>query len=144
MRKLPSKYSDIEKSLPQRVVLNNPVRAYYTNPVTGKTKDVKISADTTFVISALPEKQSSESENPQVQSDIVATKAIVKGKSVNLYANFNYKDLVDNALMVEVGGKYKSAKRSLLILGVPRQYFIAGIGVLMILGGVYFYKKKAK
>lgn len=145
MRKLPSKYSEIENSLPQKVVLNKPVKAFYTNPITKKDKEIKIDGNTSFTISAIPNKTFTTDEDAVVETDIVATRLIVNGKNERIYAKFKYKDLVDNGLIIDlVGGKYKIAKRSLLIFGVPREYFIAGIGVLMIAAGVYFLKKKPK
>lgn len=144
MRKLPENYSDIEKSLPLRIALNNPVEGFYTNPITKKDKDVKIEGDTTFSISAVPNKVFAPDEEVYVESDIVATRVIVNGKNERVYAKFNYKDLVENALMIDLSGKYKTAKKSLLLFGLPREYFIVGIGLVMILGGVYFFKKQAK
>ena len=144
MRKLPENYSDIEKSLPLRIALNNPVKGFYTNPITKKDKDVKIEGDTTFSISAVPNKVFAPDEEVYVESDIVATRVIVNGKNERVYAKFNYKDLVENALMIDLSGKYKTAKKSLLLFGLPREYFIVGIGLVMILGGVYFFKKQAK
>jgi hypothetical protein len=144
MRKLPENYSDIEKSLPQKVVLNSPIKAFYVNPVTGKQKEVKIDKDTSFNISAIPDKTFTDSDQAVVESDIVVTRAIVKGRNERIFARFNYKDLVDNAIIIDLSGKYKTAKKSLLLFGLPREYFIVGIGLVMILGGVYFYKKKVK
>jgi hypothetical protein len=145
MRKLPENYSDIEKSLPLRIGLNNPVKGFYTNPITKRIKDVKIESDTTFSISAVPNKVFAPDEDIFVESDVVATRAIINGKNERIFANFRYKDLVENGIVVGlVGGKYKTAKKSVLIFGVPREYLITGVGVLMIIAGVYIFRKKKK
>ena len=145
MRKLPENYSEIEKSLPLRIALNNPVEGFYTNPITKKEKDVKIEGDTTFSISAAPNKVFAPDEEVYVESDIVATRVIVNGKNERVYAKFRYKDLVENGIVVSSGaGQYKMAKKSVLIFGVPREYLITGVGVLLIIAGVYFFKKQAK
>lgn len=145
MRKLPEKYSDIEKSLPLRVALNNPVKGFYTNPITKKNKDVKIEGDTTFSISAVPNKVFAPDEEIFVESDIVATRVLVNGKNERVYVKFKYKDLVDNGLVVDLtSGKYKMAKKSLLIFGVPRGYLITGVGVLIIIAGIYVFRKPNK
>lgn len=145
MRKLPEKYSDIEKSLPLRVALNNPVKGFYTNPITKRDKDVKIEGDTTFSISAVPNKVFAPDEEVFVESDIVATRVLVNGKNERVYVKFKYQDLVDNGLMVDLtSGKYKMAKKSLLIFGVPREYLITGVGVLIIIAGIYVFRKPHK
>lgn len=145
MRKLPEKYSDIEKSLPLRVALNNPVKGFYTNPITKRDKDVKIEGDTTFSISAVPNKVFAPEEEVFVESDIVATRVLVNGKNERVYVKFKYQDLVDNGLMVDLtSGKYKMAKKSLLIFGVPREYLITGVGVLIIIAGIYVFRKPHK
>lgn len=145
MRKLPENYSDIKKSLPLRIALNNPVKGFYTNPINKRLKDVKIESDTTFSISAVPNKVFGSDEDVFVESDIVATRAIINGKNERIYANFRYKDLVDNGIIVDlVGGKYKTAKKSVLIFGVPREYLITGVGVLMVLAGIYVFRKNKK
>lgn len=145
MRKLAENFSEIQKSLPLRIALNNPVKGFYTNPITKKDKDVKIEGDTTFSISAVPNKVFAPDEEVYVESDIVATRVIVKGKNERVYAKFRYKDLVDNGIVVSLGsGQYKTAKKSVLIFGVPREYLITGVGALIIIAGIYIFRKKKK
>ena len=86
-----------------------------------------------------------DEENAVVQTDVLASKVLVNGKTEQVYAKLKYKDLVDGGLMIDlVGSKYKIAKKSLLIFGIPRTYFFSAVGIAMIVAGVYFFKKQAK
>jgi hypothetical protein len=143
MRKLPSTYSEVKRLLPTKVVLNSPTKAFITNPNTGKEKVVTLAKDTAFTVSEIPNLSVENEENAIVQTDIVASKVLVNGKPERVYAKLKYNDLVDNGLMIDlVGGKYKLAKKSLLIFGIPRTYFFSAVGVAMIVAGVYFFKKR--
>jgi len=143
MRKLPSTYSEVKRLLPTKVVLNVPTKAFITNPNTGREKVVTLAKDTAFTISEIPNVSMEDEANAVVQTDVLASKVLVDGKTEQVYAKLKYKDLVDNGLMIDlVGGQYKIAKKSLLIFGIPRTYFFSAIGVAMIVAGVYFFKKR--
>ena len=143
MRKLPNTYSEVKRLLPTKVVLNNPTKAFISNPNTGKEKVVTLAKDTAFTISEIPNLSVEDEANAIVQTDVLASKVLVDGKTEQVYAKLKYKDLVDNGLMIDlVGGQYKIAKKSLLIFGIPRTYFFSAVGVAMIVAGVYFFKKK--
>ena len=143
MRILPEKYSNIEKSLPVLVALKQPVTAIYTSPTTKQEKQVKVAKDTSFSISAIPNKIYAEGEEVFVNSDLVVVKGVTAGKSGRVYGKFKYSDLVNNAVIVDRGYKrYKPATKSLLIFGVPRKIFFVGLGAVMVIAGVYYLKKK--
>jgi hypothetical protein len=143
MRKLPNKYSEVKRLLPTKVVLNNPIKGFITNPNTGREKPVNLAKDTAFTISEIPNLSVEDEENGIVQTNILASKVLVDGKTEQVYAKLKYNDLVENGLMIDlVGGQYKIAKKRLLIFGIPRTYFFSAVGVAMIVAGVYFYKKK--
>ena len=145
MRKLPSTYSEVKRLLPTKVVLNDPTKAFITNPNTGREKVVTLATDTAFTISEIPNVSIEDEENAVVQTDVLASKVLVNGKTEQVYAKLKYKDLVDGGLMIDlVGSKYKIAKKSLLIFGIPRTYFFSAVGIAMIVAGVYFFKKQAK
>ena len=145
MRKLPSTYSEVKRLLPTKVVLNDPTKAFITNPNTGREKVVTLAKDTAFTISEIPNVSIEDEENAVVQTDVLASKVLVNGKTEQVYAKLKYKDLVDGGLMIDlVGSKYKIAKKSLLIFGIPRTYFFSAVGIAMIVAGVYFFKKQAK
>ena len=129
--------------MPRKVVLNSPTKAFITNPNTGKEKVVTLAKDTAFTISEIPNLSVEDEANAIVQTDVLASKVLVEGKTEQVYAKLKYKDLVDNGLMIDlVGGQYKIAKKSLLIFGIPRTYFFSAVGIAMIVAGVYFFKKK--
>lgn len=143
MRKLPQKYTDIEKSLPLLVATNEPIVAYYTSPTTKAKKTVKVPKGSTFSISVIPDKLYAQGEEVFVNSDLVVIKGVTAGKSARVYGQFKYSDLVPTATIIDrPSTKYKPDTKSLLIFGLPRKIFFVGLGVAMILGGVYYLKKK--
>lgn len=142
MRRLPEKYTDIEKSLPLTVSLTKPVFAFYTSPITKQVKRVKVPAETVFSISAVPNKVFAEGEEPTVNSDLIVLRGITTGKAGRVFGQFNYSDIAKNAVITTLPfEKTKRGNKSLLIFGFPRQLFFVGLGGLMVLGGVYFLKK---
>jgi len=143
MRLLPKKYTDIEKSLPIVVSLKSPIFAYYESPVTKEIKKVKVLENTSFSISAIPDKIYAQGEDVFVNSDLIVIKGVTAGKKGRVFGKFKYSDLAKNAIIRDAGSKkYKPITRSLLIFGIPRQMFFVALGSALILGGVYYLKKK--
>ncbi len=117
--------------------------AVYTSPTTKQEKQVKVPKDTSFSISALPNKIYADGEEVFVNSDLVVFKGVTAGKSGRVYGKFKYADLVENAVIIDKGSKrYKPATKSLLIFGLPRKIFFVGLGAVMVISGVYYLKKK--
>lgn len=142
MRLLPAKYTDIEKLLPLLITTTEPLIAFYTSPITKQRKSVKVPKGSTFSISAIPDKIYAQGEEVFVNSDLVVIRGVSAGKKGRVYGQFKYSDLVNSSTIADrPSTKYKPDTKSLLIFGLPRKTFFVGVGVVMVIAGIYYIKK---
>ena len=115
-----------------------------------KIKKVKIKEGTYFNISEFQDdsfKNNSEilKDKNLVDSDLIATFRIEKGKKVPENTFFIYEDLIENStLPPNKMLRETQDDKGVLFYGIPKTYVFVGLGAILIYLGYKLYKKPAK
>ena len=150
MKRLAGTYLEGKTILPIGITLTNDVTGYYLSREDRKIKKVKIKEGTYFNISEFQDdsfKNNSEilKDKNLVDSDLIATLIIEKGKKVPENTFFIYEDLIENStLPPNKMLRETQDDKGVLFYGIPKTYVFVGLGAILIYLGYKLYKKPAK
>ena len=150
MKRLAGTYLEGKTILPIGITLTNDVTGYYLSREDRKIKKVKIKEGTYFNISEFQDdsfKNNSEilKDKNLVDSDLIATFRIEKGKKLPENTFFIYEDLIENStLPPNKMLKETQDDKGVLFYGIPKTYIFVGLGAILIYLGYKLYKKPAK
>ena len=150
MKRLAGTYLEGKTILPIGITLTNDVTGYYLSREDRKIKKVKIKEGTYFNISEFQDdsfKNNSEilKDKNLVDSDLIATFRIEKGKKVPENTFFIYEDLIENStLPPNKMLRETQDDKGVLFYGIPKTYVFVGLGAILIYLGYKLYKKPAK